>query len=148
MITVKYIRNFFHSPSLWVILSFIFIAIILYYGISYAHAADTNAASTGGLPWDTPITTIRKDLSGPVAFAFALVGIFATGATLIWGGEISEFTRRMMYLVLVICILVFSNTLLTGSLFTGAMVPASGLSMNNTKANALVHHVPTEMVCK
>jgi hypothetical protein len=53
-----------------------------------------------------------------------LLGIIASGATLIWGGEVSEFSRRIIYVVLVICIIVFANTMLTGALFSGAMIPA------------------------
>jgi type IV secretory pathway VirB2 component (pilin) len=127
--------GFVRSPAFWIMSA---LALLVLLGVASAHASDASAASAGSLPWDTPITTIRKDLSGPVAFGFALVGIFATGATLIWGGEISEFTRRMMYLVLVICVLVFSNTLLTGSLFSGALVPAGGLALDPTTAHARV----------
>lgn len=131
-------RGFFRSPAFWIMGA---CALVMLFGVAPAHAADATSATGGSLPWDSPIATIRKDLSGPVAFGFALVGIFATGATLIWGGEISEFTRRMMYLVLVICVLVFANTLLTGSLFSGAMVPAGGIAMDPATAHALVHHV-------
>ena len=131
-------RGFFRNPAFWMMGA---LALLMLVGVTPAHAADATSTTSGTLPWDTPIATIRKDLSGPVAFGFALVGIFATGATLIWGGEISEFTRRMMYLVLVICILVFGNTLLTGNLFSGAMVPAGGLAMAPAAAHALVHHV-------
>jgi type IV secretory pathway VirB2 component (pilin) len=120
-------RGFIRAPAFWLLGALV---LLMLAGMAPAHASDATAASAGSLPWDTPIATIRKDLSGPVAFGFALVGIFATGATLIWGGEISEFTRRMMYLVLVICVLVFANTLLTGTLFSGAMVPAGGLPMD------------------
>jgi len=32
-----------------------------------------HAASTGGsLPWDTPLTTLKNDLTGPVAFTISL----------------------------------------------------------------------------
>lgn len=92
-----------------------------------AHAADTTGGGGAGLPWESPLNTLKQSFSGPVAFVVALLGIIVGGATLIWGGEVSEFARRMVYLVLVICILVFANTLLTGALFTGAMVPAAGL---------------------
>jgi len=129
-------RGLVRSPAFWIMSA---LALVMLAGMAPAHASDATSASTGSLPWDTPIATIRKDLSGPVAFGFALVGIFATGATLIWGGEISEFTRRMMYLVLVICVLVFSNTLLTGTLFSGAMVPAGGLALDPATAHARVH---------
>lgn len=130
MKNARYLR----SPAIWMTGALLLLAM---FGISPAHAADATASSSGALPWDGPIATIRADLAGPVAFGFALVGIFATGATLIWGGEISEFTRRMMYLVLVICVLVFSNTLLTGALFSGALAPVHGIPMSAKAAHLL-----------
>lgn len=89
-----------------------------------ASAGTTGSGGGAGLPWEAPLTKLRQSFSGPVAFSVALIGIIAAGATLIWGGEVSEFARRMVYLVLVICVLVLSNTMLTGGLFTGAVVPA------------------------
>lgn len=87
-------------------------------------AADTTGAGGGpGLPWEGPLDKLQQSISGPVAFVIALLGIIASGATLIWGGEVSEFSRRIIYVVLVICIIVFANTMLTGALFSGAMIP-------------------------
>lgn len=88
-------------------------------------AADTTGVGGGpGLPWEGPLDKLQQSISGPVAFVIALLGIIASGATLIWGGEVSEFSRRIIYVVLVICIIVFANTMLTGALFSGAMIPA------------------------
>lgn len=88
-------------------------------------AADTSGVGGGpGLPWEGPLDKLQQSISGPVAFVIALLGIIACGATLIWGGEVSEFTRRIIYVVLVVCIIVFANTMLTGALFSGAMIPA------------------------
>lgn len=95
-------------------------------GLICAQGAFASTAGSGGgagLPWEGPLQTLGQSFSGPVAFAISLLGIIAAGATLIWGGEVSEFARRMVYLVLVICILVLANSLLTGGLFTGALVP-------------------------
>jgi len=36
----------------------------------------------------------------------------------------------MVYLILVVCVIVFANTLLTGAMFQGAMVPAGGLALD------------------
>ncbi|HAN9741188.1 TPA: conjugal transfer protein TrbC, partial [Escherichia coli] len=78
-----------------------------------------------GLPWEGPIAKLVQSISGPVAFGIALLGIIACGATLIWGGEISEFTRRIIYVILVVCIIVFAKNLLTGTMFSGAVIPAN-----------------------
>lgn len=91
-------------------------------------AMNATESGEGKLPWETPIQTLRKSISGPVAFAVALLGIIACGATLVWGGEISEFTRRIIYLILVIAVIVFANTLLTKG-FSGALIPPGGLPL-------------------
>lgn len=93
-----------------------------------AQAADASEGGGAGLPWEGPLTKLKQSISGPVAFVIALLGIIACGATLIWGGEVSEFTRRIIYVVLVVCIIVFANTLLTGALFSGAVIP-EGISL-------------------
>ena len=92
-----------------------------------AFAADAGPGGGSGLQWEGPIGRIRDSISGPVAFAIALLGIVVCGAMLIWGGEISEFVRRLIMLVLVICLIVFANSILTGALFSGAMVPDAAL---------------------
>ena len=46
---------------------------------------------------------------------------------MIWGGEITEFTKRIIYVVLVVCLIVFANSLLTGVLFSGAVLPADAV---------------------
>jgi len=86
--------------------------------------------SAQGLPWEGPLEMLKNSISGPVAFVIALLGIIACGATLIWGGEISEFTRRIIYVVLVICLIVFANSML-GTLFStqGAVIPETAASL-------------------
>jgi type IV secretion system protein VirB2 len=75
------------------------------------------AASTGGgsLPWETPLQTIATSITGPVAYAISLIGIVVAGAMLVWGGEINEFARRMimLVLVLVISLIVFATQVLS-----------------------------------
>ena len=84
------------------------------------------AASTGGssLPWEGPLQTIANSITGPVAYAISLMGIVVAGAMLVWGGEINEFARRIIMLVLVISLIVFSTQLLS-TLFnvSGAVLP-------------------------
>jgi type IV secretory pathway VirB2 component (pilin) len=91
-----------------------------------AWCAAEAAASTGGgsLPWETPLQTIADSISGPVAYAISLIGIVVAGAMLVWGGEINEFARRMIMLVLVISLIVFATQVLS-TLFnvSGAVLP-------------------------
>lgn len=115
------IRAAVNSPVFWFGIA-IFAVMML--SMNAAHAADATAGGGSGLPWEGPLDKLKQSISGPVAFVIALLGIIACGATLIWGGEISEFTRRIIYVVIVVCIIVFANSLLTGALFSGAVVPA------------------------
>jgi type IV secretory pathway VirB2 component (pilin) len=84
-----------------------------------AHASSTGG---GGLPWETPLQTLETSLKGPVAYGLALLGIVASGGMLIFGGEISEFTRRIMYIVLVGAVILGATSLLTTLFTTAALV--------------------------
>jgi len=81
-------------------------------------------AATGGgnLPWETPLQTLETSIKGPVAYGLALLGIVASGGMLIFGGEISEFTRRIMYIVLVGAVILGAASLLTTLFTTAALV--------------------------
>src|SRR5881396_1690908 len=81
------------------------------------------AGTTGTLPWEGPLHTIATSLTGPVAFSVALIGIFATGATLVWGGEMNEFARRASLLGLIVAVLVFATNILSSAFgVTGALI--------------------------
>jgi type IV secretion system protein VirB2 len=84
----------------------------------------TQASTTGGaLPWEGPLRTIAQSLTGPVAFSVAIMGIFATGATLMWGGEMNEFARRAALMGLIIAVLVFATNIMSSAFgVTGALI--------------------------
>ena len=91
--------------------------------------AMASSASTG-MPWETPFQSFYKSISGPVAFGISLLGIVVCGATLVWGGEINEFVRRGVMLVLVVALIVSANSILT-TLFSGGaatIVPITATS--------------------
>jgi type IV secretory pathway VirB2 component (pilin) len=101
--------------------------ILVLIGLALLHPQAAHAATsgTGSLPWDTPLTTLKNDISGPVALGISLLGIVICGATLIWAGEIGDFVRRIVMLVLVIAVLVGANSMLTTLFSSGAMITAS-----------------------
>ncbi|MDE9463113.1 TrbC/VirB2 family protein [Xenorhabdus bovienii] len=113
------IRAVLSSPYFWLAMA----VVLCLLTIHPAHAADATGGGGAGLPWESPLNKLKQSFSGPVAFVIALLGIISCGATLIWGGEVSEFTRRIIYVILVVCLIVFANTLLTGALFSGAVLP-------------------------
>jgi len=81
------------------------------------------ASTTGSLPWDTPLQTITNDLTGPVATALSVGGLFAAGGTLIWGGELGGFVAMCLRTVAAIALLVLSTNFLSALGLTGAIVP-------------------------
>ena len=75
----------------------------------------------GAMPWDTWFTQIQASITGPVAFAFALIGIVVAGAVLIFGGELNGFFRTLMFIVLVMGLLIGAQNMMT-MFGTGASV--------------------------
>ena len=65
------------------------------------------------------MTTIQNSLTGPVALVVAILGVVVCGAMLVFGGDMQEFTRRMIYVVLAIAVLVTASSVIT-LLFPGA----------------------------
>jgi type IV secretion system protein VirB2 len=90
--------------------------------LGFVFASQMNAAGTGGLPWEAPMTKIAMSLTGPVAYAIGLIGIAISGGTLIWGGELTEFGRRAAMIGLVISVLVFAAPFLSSAFGVSAAV--------------------------
>jgi type IV secretion system protein VirB2 len=96
------------------------------YTLAYAVLAAAIIAMTpeaafaqSALPWETPLETLTNSIKGPVAYFISLLGIVVAGAMLIFGGEINEFVRRLIMLVLVISLIIFSSNVLS-TLFSSA----------------------------
>ena len=98
------------------------LAVLLTLSILLPDQAWATSTSSGGLPWESPLQTVSQSLTGPVAYAISLIGVVVTGAMLIFGGEINEFARRIIMLVLVIALLVSATNLLSTLFSTGAVV--------------------------
>ncbi len=73
--------------------------------ISLLAAAPVLAGGGGGLPWEGPLQQIQQSITGPVAGFIALAAVAVAGGMLIFGGELNDFARRLMYVVLVAGIL-------------------------------------------
>jgi len=99
----------------WLVLGVIVLAAI--------HPETAHASTAGGgLPWDGPLTTLKNDLTGPVAFTIALLAMVACGAALVFGGEINEFVRRIIMLVLVVALITGVVNVASALGITGAVV--------------------------
>ena len=90
--------------------------------IAMAASTPAFASSGGSLPWEGPLQQIQESITGPVAGYIALAAVAIAGGMLIFGGELNDFARRLMYVVLVAGILLGATTIvgLFGS--TGASI--------------------------
>ncbi len=78
-------------------------------------------AATGGtaLPWEGPLKTIQDSLTGPVATTIAIVALFAAGAGLVFGDEMSNFVKRVLIGVMSLALLIAGSGFLTSLNLTG-----------------------------
>ena len=89
-------------------------------------AAPSVAGSGGGaLPWEGPLQQIQESITGPVAGYIALAAVAIAGGMLIFGGELNDFARRLMYVVLVAGILLGATTIVGLFGATGASISLS-----------------------
>jgi type IV secretion system protein TrbC len=87
-------------------------------GTAYAAAF----AAGGTMPWDGPLTVIRTDLTGVVAYSLALIGFVVVMGILIFGGELNHWARSLCFLILTASGLIGVNALLTGLGIAGATI--------------------------
>ena len=80
------------------------------------------AAGGGGLPWEGPLQQIQQSITGPVAGFIALAAVAIAGGMLIFGGELNDFARRLMYIVLVAGILLGATQIVALFGSTGASI--------------------------
>ncbi|PSS59959.1 conjugal transfer protein TrbC [Ensifer sp. NM-2] len=90
-------------------------------------AATTPAAagSGGSLPWEGPLEQIQESITGPVAGYIALAAVAIAGGMLIFGGELNDFARRLVYVVLVAGILLGATNIVGLFGATGASIGLS-----------------------
>ncbi len=100
--------------------------------IAVVAASPALASSGGGLPWEGPLQQIQESITGPVAGFIALAAVAVAGGMLIFGGELNDFARRLMYVVLVAGILLGATQIV--GLF-GASGASIGLASQSAGLN-------------
>lgn len=90
--------------------------------VAIAAASPTLASSGGSLPWEGPLEQIQESITGPVAGYIALAAVTIAGGMLIFGGELNDFARRLVYVVLVAGILLGATTIVGLFGATGASI--------------------------
>ncbi|RWH94156.1 MAG: conjugal transfer protein TrbC [Mesorhizobium sp.] len=89
------------------------------------------ASSGGGLPWESPLQQIQQSITGPVAGFIALAAVAIAGGMLIFGGELNDFARRLVYVVLVAGILLGATQIV-------ALFGATGASIGEAPSQASI----------
>lgn len=92
----------------------------------FVFATPALAGSGGNLPWEAPLEQIQASITGPVAGYIALAAVAIAGGMLIFGGELNDFARRLIYVVLVAGILLGATTIVGLFGATGASIGLSG----------------------
>ena len=100
------------------------IALAVVIGATLSHPAF--ASSGGSLPWEGPLQQIQQSITGPVAGFIALAAVAVAGGMLIFGGELNDFARRLMYVVLVAGILLGATQIVALFGATGASIGIAG----------------------
>ncbi len=70
-------------------------------------------AAAQGLPWETPLQTLATSLTGPVAKAIGVIALAVAGGMLAFGGELSDFTKRMLMVVLALSVMLLASNFMT-----------------------------------
>ena len=78
----------------------------------------------GNLPYESWLNNLRASATGPVAFAFGIIGIVVAGGILIFGGDLNGFFRTMLVIVLVMVLLVTANNIMSDLFGTSAEIAA------------------------
>lgn len=94
-------------------------ALLLTAGSRAALAATTGGGSSA-LPFMGPLQQIETTISGPFAYVITMIGLVMAGGGLIFFGEMSEFMRRLLYVVLAGSLLLGASQVV--SMFSGAVI--------------------------
>ncbi|WP_275099876.1 conjugal transfer system pilin TrbC [Sedimenticola hydrogenitrophicus] len=87
-------------------------------------AALASVGTGGSLPYESWLTDLRNSVTGPVAFALAIIGIVVAGGVLIFGGELNGFFRTLIFIVLVMALLVGAQNMMSTFFGRGAVIAA------------------------
>ena len=65
------------------------------------------------LPWEAPLQTLQTSLTGPVAKAIGVIALAVSGGMLAFGGELSDFAKRILMVVLALSVMLLANSFLS-----------------------------------
>ena len=85
--------------------------------------AQSASASNQSLPWEAPLDQLVQSFSGPIAIAISIIGITVAGLLLVFRGEMGDFGRRMVMIVLAVSLIAGATSVFnTFFTTTGALI--------------------------
>jgi type IV secretion system protein TrbC len=66
------------------------------------------------LPWEAPMTALQNSLTGPIAKSIGVIALAVSGGMLAFGGELNEFTKRIMMVVLALAVMLLASGFISG----------------------------------
>ncbi len=117
------------NPMKWAVV----LAVLAVIVIMLPQPALASVGTGGALPYESWLTDLRNSVTGPVAFALAIIGIVVAGGVLIFGGELNGFFRTLIFIVLVMALLVGAQNMMSTFFGRGAVIAAP--------TNDVVHEV-------
>lgn len=88
--------------------------------VDKALAFNAGGGGAGTLPWETPLSNLSAELTGPTASAIAIIAIFVAGLALIFGEDLGKFARTLLMIVIAISLLIGAAKFI-GPLTTGGV---------------------------
>ena len=85
-------------------------------------SAPAYASTSVSVPWNSSLSTLIDALSGKTALYISMVGLFFAGGILIFGGDLGNFGRMVMMVVLVGSTLTGIFSLINTFLGSGALL--------------------------
>ncbi|WP_179958131.1 TrbC/VirB2 family protein [Chitinimonas arctica] len=69
--------------------------------------------ASAGLPWEGPLNDLKTSLTGPVAKAIGVIALAVAGGMLAFGGELGDFTKRIMMVVMALSVMLLANNFMS-----------------------------------
>lgn len=102
------------EPALAFVLQFLFILALWMLLSDAAFAGDSSSSSSSGSdPWTSSLGKLQATLNGTVAKSIGTIALFAAGGMLVFGGELNEFTKKILMVVLAVGVMILGNSLIT-----------------------------------
>lgn len=62
-------------------------------------------AARASAPWEGPLNKLAQNLTSSTSTSIALVGLFVAGGTLVFGGDLATFAKRITWMCLAISLM-------------------------------------------